>query len=151
MVDIAAATMKFTGWQGDNGVIKEGASPSENNDGVAFKGVIYMIETFVNFLLIDFPSRIHTRTHRGARADEKYQLGVADSHSQLRLRSGENLILRVKGETDMRVSIMPYSSWRRQATTNTRLHGWARLKDTHRGANWLLWILLLVQYPRLLE
>ena len=34
---MAAAAMKNGPWQGSNGVITEGASPNEANDGVYFK------------------------------------------------------------------------------------------------------------------
>jgi hypothetical protein len=35
--NVAVAGMKNAPWQGSNGVITEGASPSSNNDGVYFK------------------------------------------------------------------------------------------------------------------
>ncbi|KXN83969.1 Mannan endo-1,6-alpha-mannosidase DCW1 [Leucoagaricus sp. SymC.cos] len=39
MVTIAAAAMKNAPWQGSDGIITEGASPSSNNDGVGFKAI----------------------------------------------------------------------------------------------------------------
>ncbi|KAE9399367.1 endo-1,6-alpha-mannosidase [Gymnopus androsaceus JB14] len=39
MTNIAAAAIKSSAWQGDNGIITEGASPTSNNDGVGFKAV----------------------------------------------------------------------------------------------------------------
>ncbi len=38
MVNTVAKGVKSGAWQGDNGVITEGASPNSNNDGVGFKG-----------------------------------------------------------------------------------------------------------------
>jgi len=35
-----AAAVKSSAWQGSDGIIKEGSSPSKNNDGVGFKGVM---------------------------------------------------------------------------------------------------------------
>ena len=35
-----AAAVKFSAWQGTDGIITEGASPSKDNDGVGFKGAI---------------------------------------------------------------------------------------------------------------
>ncbi|KAF9068564.1 endo-1,6-alpha-mannosidase [Rhodocollybia butyracea] len=39
MTDIAAAAIKTSAWEGTNGIITEGASPTENNDDVGFKAV----------------------------------------------------------------------------------------------------------------
>ncbi|TRM68594.1 glycoside hydrolase family 76 protein [Schizophyllum amplum] len=39
-VNVANAAMKTSAWQGSNGVITEGASPNENNDGVGFKSIL---------------------------------------------------------------------------------------------------------------
>ncbi|KAI3997963.1 hypothetical protein K525DRAFT_275820, partial [Schizophyllum commune Loenen D] len=36
----ANAAMKTSAWQGSNGIITEGASPSANNDGVGFKSIL---------------------------------------------------------------------------------------------------------------
>ncbi|KAF5367312.1 hypothetical protein D9757_010100 [Collybiopsis confluens] len=38
MTNIAAAAIKSSVWEGSNGIITEGASPTANNDGVGFKG-----------------------------------------------------------------------------------------------------------------
>ncbi|KAJ3745446.1 endo-1,6-alpha-mannosidase [Lentinula detonsa] len=39
MTDIAAAAIKSSVWEGSNGIITEGASPTANNDGVGFKAI----------------------------------------------------------------------------------------------------------------
>ncbi|KIY44059.1 endo-1,6-alpha-mannosidase [Fistulina hepatica ATCC 64428] len=39
MVNITAAAVNCSAWEGDNGVITEGASPDSNNDGVGFKAI----------------------------------------------------------------------------------------------------------------
>jgi len=39
MTDIAAAAIKSTVWEGSDGIITEGASPTANNDAVGFKAV----------------------------------------------------------------------------------------------------------------
>ncbi|KAJ3762715.1 endo-1,6-alpha-mannosidase [Lentinula raphanica] len=39
MTNIAAAAIKSSAWEGSNGIITEGASPSSNNDGVGFKAI----------------------------------------------------------------------------------------------------------------
>ncbi|KAF8906113.1 glycoside hydrolase family 76 protein [Mucidula mucida] len=39
MVNTVAKGVKSGAWQGDNGIITEGASPNSNNDGVGFKAV----------------------------------------------------------------------------------------------------------------
>ena len=38
-LNVANAAMKTRSWAGEDGIITEGASPKENNDGVGFKGV----------------------------------------------------------------------------------------------------------------
>ena len=37
MVHTVAAAVKSSTWQGSDGIIKEGSSPTSNNDGVGFK------------------------------------------------------------------------------------------------------------------
>lgn len=37
-INIIAAAVKSSTWQGPDGIIKEGASPKSDNDGVGFKG-----------------------------------------------------------------------------------------------------------------
>ncbi|TFK39567.1 glycosyl hydrolase family 76-domain-containing protein [Crucibulum laeve] len=39
MLEIIAAAVKSTKWQGADGIITEGASPNDNNDGVGFKSI----------------------------------------------------------------------------------------------------------------
>ncbi|KAJ3812220.1 endo-1,6-alpha-mannosidase [Lentinula aff. lateritia] len=39
MTDIAAVAIKSSAWEGSNGIITEGASPTANNDGVGFKAI----------------------------------------------------------------------------------------------------------------
>ncbi|KIK70000.1 hypothetical protein GYMLUDRAFT_151902 [Collybiopsis luxurians FD-317 M1] len=39
MTNVSAAAIKSSAWEGSNGIITEGASPSKNNDGVGFKAV----------------------------------------------------------------------------------------------------------------
>ncbi|KAJ4482521.1 endo-1,6-alpha-mannosidase [Lentinula aciculospora] len=39
MTDIAAAAIKSSVWEGSNGIITEGSSPTANNDGVGFKAI----------------------------------------------------------------------------------------------------------------
>jgi hypothetical protein len=39
MVNVLAAAVKSTAWQGTDGVITEGSNTSSNNDGVGFKGM----------------------------------------------------------------------------------------------------------------
>ncbi|KAF8159936.1 endo-1,6-alpha-mannosidase [Crassisporium funariophilum] len=39
MVNILAAAVKSSAWQGSDGIITEGSSPSANNDGVGFKAI----------------------------------------------------------------------------------------------------------------
>lgn len=41
MVNILAAAVKNTFWQGANGVITEGSGTTSNNDGIGFKGIHY--------------------------------------------------------------------------------------------------------------
>ncbi|KAL0063493.1 hypothetical protein AAF712_009587 [Marasmius tenuissimus] len=38
---ISNAAMKTNAWGGSDGIITEGASRNENNDGVGFKGLLY--------------------------------------------------------------------------------------------------------------
>jgi len=39
MVDIVAAAVKSSAWEGSDGIITEGSSPTSNNDGVGFKAI----------------------------------------------------------------------------------------------------------------
>jgi hypothetical protein len=39
MVNVLAAAVKSTVWQGADGIITEGSDTTNNNDGVGFKGM----------------------------------------------------------------------------------------------------------------
>lgn len=65
MTDIAAVAIKSSAWEGSNGIITEGASPTANNDGVGFKGFfVSLVPTYelLPTFFFSFASDIYSRT-----------------------------------------------------------------------------------------
>lgn len=46
-----AAAVKFSAWQGSDGIITEGSSTTSNNDGVGFKGNFIILTYGITFLI----------------------------------------------------------------------------------------------------
>ncbi|KAF9526516.1 endo-1,6-alpha-mannosidase [Crepidotus variabilis] len=62
MLNIVAAAVKSSLWQGSDGIISEGASPNSNNDGVGFKAVFIrgLLEAFSRSSNSDLRILIHS-------------------------------------------------------------------------------------------
>ncbi|KAI0094828.1 glycoside hydrolase [Irpex rosettiformis] len=62
LTSLVNAAVKSKHWEGDDGVITEGASPSKNNDGVGFKSVFVraLNEVFVRTTIRDLNILIHS-------------------------------------------------------------------------------------------
>jgi hypothetical protein len=53
MINILAKAVKSSAWQGSDGIITEGSSPSSNNDSVGFKGAFAYTAVLFHLLIVD--------------------------------------------------------------------------------------------------
>jgi hypothetical protein len=83
MINVLAAAVKSTAWQGADGIITEGSSTSSNNDGVGFKGT-YDLSTSITQANVKCHSRsasyLHPRDLRSLYTKPfRYKLMLFDS------------------------------------------------------------------------
>lgn len=134
MVNIAAAAVKSTAWQGSDGIITEGASPSSNNDGVGFKGKCnkpLLLDRFERKFAF---SDLHPRPLRSFRS-ESFEYQLSDPFAQLRRCPGSRLyLLRHQSQNDSYSSITLCSTWPLTAIL-TRRTGMDHLKHLLLGVN----------------